>query len=199
MKKLTVAFNFMALSIFSINPDTIKSAGQTFTPYISAQEIAARISELGAQISSDYAGKEPLLIGIMKGSFIFMADLIREISIDCEIDFLKISSYGHAQKSSGSIKLLEKLNCEIADRDIIIVEDILDTGLSLKYICELLQEFKPRSISIAVLLKKDIPGQPTLPTDYIGFIIPPEFVIGYGLDLAEKYRNLPNIYRAEKS
>lgn len=196
MKNWAIFFALMVSTSFALQ--TIRHGHHSFVPYITADTIHARIQEMGAQISKEYLGREPIFIGVLKGSFIFLADLIRHISIDCEVDFVKISSYGHGTYTSGSVKLLSTLSCTLENRDVIIVEDILDSGLSMKYVVELLQEMKPRSITIAVLLKKDIPGQLDVPAKYVGFNIPPEFVIGYGLDLAEKYRNLPDIYKAEK-
>ncbi|MBL8008669.1 MAG: hypoxanthine phosphoribosyltransferase, partial [Ignavibacteria bacterium] len=153
-----------------------------------------RIRELAAEINNDYKGKNPIFIGILNGSFIFIADLIREIKVDCEIDFLKLSSYGDDKISSGQVRLLKDLNCQIENRDIIIVEDIVDSGLSVKFIKNIIEEKKPSSLKfISLLFKKNVSNL-DFKIDYIGFNIKNDFVIGYGLDYAQKYRNLKAIY-----
>lgn len=162
--------------------------------YISERKIKLRVRELAKQINKDYSGKCPVFIGVLNGSFIFLADLIRELSIECEIDFLKLSSYGDSMISSGKVKLLKDLNAEIKGRDVVIVEDIVDTGLSLKFIKNLITGAKPKTLRFATLLfKKDI-SKLKFKIDYVGFEIPNEFVVGYGLDFAQRYRNLKGIY-----
>ncbi len=169
--------------------------GDTFEEFITEQQIQARIKELAAQINSDFKDKVPIFIGVLNGSFIFLADLIRHITIECEIDFFKLSSYGDAKISSGQVRLLKDLNCQVEGRDIIIVEDIVDSGLSLTYIKKLIEKENPRSLSfVSLLLKKGLP-KIDFPVNYVGFEIPPDFVIGYGLDYAQKVRNLRSIYR----
>ena len=169
--------------------------GDTFEEYLTEEQIQARIKELAATINSDFKGKVPIFIGVLNGSFIFLADLIRHITIDCEIDFFKLSSYGDAKISSGQVRLLKDLNCQVEGRDIIIVEDIVDSGLSLTYIKKLIEKENPRSLSfVSLLLKAGLP-KIDFPVNYVGFEIPPEFVIGYGLDYAQKVRNLRSIYR----
>lgn len=162
--------------------------------YISSKEIKQRIKKLAAKINRDYRDKTPIIIGILNGSFIFMADLIRELEIDCEVDFLKLSSYGDEKITSGKIKMLKELNCEIHGRDILVVEDIIDSGLSVKFIKDIIEKEKPASLKFASLLyKKDI-AKLDFGIDYIGFKIDNKFVIGYGLDFAQKFRNLKGIY-----
>jgi hypoxanthine phosphoribosyltransferase len=176
------------------SPEKILIGNDEFVPMISEQEIQKRIKELAAQISSDYKSSVPIFIGVLNGSFLFMSDLIRNLNIDCEVDFFKLSSYGDAKISSGNVKLLKELNCEVNDRDIIIVEDIVDTGLSIKYIEELFSEKSPSSMKVVSLLVKQESLKYDVKIDYIGFKIPDKFVIGYGLDFAQKYRNLRGIY-----
>ncbi len=168
---------------------------ERFVLYLSEKKIQTRIKQLGKQLNKDYKGRVPIFIGILNGSFIFMADLIRHITVDCEIDFLKLSSYGDAKISTGNVKLLKDLNCEVEGRDIIIVEDIVDTGLSADFIKRLVALHHPRSFKIISLLYKKASIKIDVPIDYIGFTIPNDFVIGYGLDYAQKVRNLKAIYR----
>lgn len=165
-----------------------------FIPYIREEEIRTRIKEIADQISSDYNGKTPVFIGVLNGSFIFMSDLIKDVTVDCEIDFFKLSSYGDEKISSGKVTLLKELNCDVNGRDIIIVEDIVDTGLSIKFIEELFAKHKPNSMKVCTLLVKPESLRYKPKIDYIGFTIPSKFVIGYGLDYAQKYRNLKDIY-----
>jgi hypoxanthine phosphoribosyltransferase len=160
---------------------------------ISNEEIASRIKELGAQISEEYRGKDLMLIGVLKGSVLFMADLIREIKIHCTMDFMAVSSYGGGTESTGVVRILKDLDSNIANRNILIVEDIIDTGTTLKYLIENLRSRKPESIKICCLLDKPDRRKVKLDIDYTGFAIPDAFVIGYGLDYAERYRNLPFI------
>ncbi|MCC6397234.1 MAG: hypoxanthine phosphoribosyltransferase [Bacteroidetes bacterium] len=169
--------------------------GDTFEIMISEQKIKDRVKELADEINADYAGKVPVFIGILNGSFIFFADLIREITIDCEVDFLKLSSYGDAKISSGNVRLLKDLNCQVTGRDIIIVEDIVDSGLSMQYIRELILRQNPTSFKVVTLLYKPASIKSNIQLDYVGFTIDPEFVIGYGLDYAQRVRNLKAIYR----
>ena len=169
--------------------------GDTFELMLSERTIKNRIKELAAQINSDYAGRTPVFIGILNGSFIFFADLIREITIDCEVDFLKLSSYGDAKISSGDVRLLKDLNCQVTGRDIIIVEDIVDSGLSMQYIRDLTLRQNPTSFRVVTLLYKPASVKSNIQLDYVGFTIKPEFVIGYGLDYAQRERNLKAIYR----
>jgi hypoxanthine phosphoribosyltransferase len=141
-----------------------------------------------------FKNKIPIFIGVLNGAFIFMSDLIKKISIDCEIDFFKLSSYGDSKISSGNVRLLKELNCDVNGRDIIIVEDIVDSGLSIKYIEEIFSKSKPSSMRVCSLLMKPDSLKYDVKIDYIGFKIPSKFVLGYGLDYAQKYRNLKEIY-----
>ena len=176
------------------SPEKILIGTDEFVPLLTEEQIQNRIKELAEQISSDYKSSVPVFIGVLNGSFLFMSDLIRYLTINCEIDFFKLSSYGDAKISSGNVKLLKELNCEVNDRDIIIVEDIVDTGLSIKYIEELFAEKSPSSMKVVSLLVKPGSLKYDVKIDYIGFKIPDKFVIGYGLDFAQKYRNLRGIY-----
>ena len=166
-----------------------------FTLYLSEEQIKNRVKELAALINEDYRGKVPIFIGILNGSFIFFSDLVREISLDCEVDFLKLSSYGDAKISSGQVRLIKDLNCQVNGRDIIVVEDIIDSGLSIDFMKKLVMRENPASFRVVTLLLKKSVAKVNFPIDYVGFEIPPEFVIGYGLDYAQKVRNLKNIYR----
>ncbi len=174
--------------------DNIMVGDEKFIPYLAEDEIQKRIKELAEQLSEDYKGKVPVFIGVLNGSFLFMSDIIRYMNIDCEIDFFKLSSYGDEKISSGRVKLLKELNCDVNGRDIIIVEDIVDSGLSINYIEDLFSEKKPNSMKVVSLLVKPGSLKYDVKIDYIGFDIPSKFVIGYGLDYAQKYRNLRSIY-----
>jgi len=165
-----------------------------FVPLLTEAVLQNRIRELGEIISNDYKDKVPVFIGVLNGAFLFLSDLIKNITIDCEVDFFKLSSYGDEKISSGKVKLLKELNCDVTGRDIIIVEDIVDSGLSMKYIEELIAPHKPNSMRIASLLIKPNSLRYNVKIDYIGFQIESKFVIGYGLDYAQKYRNLRSIY-----
>jgi hypoxanthine phosphoribosyltransferase len=177
-----------------VKDDEIIIDGEKYIPFLTENVIQKRIKELGAQISSDYAGRIPVLIGILNGSFLFLADLIRNINLECEIDFFKLSSYGDEKISSGKVTLLKDLNCNINGRDIIIVEDIVDSGLSIKFMEELILKENPASWRVITLLSKPNSLRYNIKIDYIGFDIPSKFVVGYGLDYAQKYRNLRSIY-----
>jgi len=176
------------------SPERLIIGNDEFIPLLSEEQIQNRIKELAIQISNEYAKTVPVFIGVLNGSFLFMSDLIRYLDINCEIDFFKLSSYGDAKISTGNVTLLKELNCEVNDKDIIIVEDIVDTGLSIKYIEELFEEKRPRSMKVISLLVKPASLKYDVKIDYIGFKIPDKFVIGYGLDYAQKYRNLRGIY-----
>ena len=162
--------------------------------YISNARIRKRVKELAAKLKKDYEDKSPILIGVLNGSFIFMADLAREMGIDAEIDFLKLSSYGDSKISSGSVTLLKDLNCAIEKRHIIVVEDIIDSGLSIGYIRDLILLRRPATLEFVSLLYKKGLSKLNFDIKYVGFRIPHKFVVGYGLDFAQKYRNLKSIY-----
>nr|WP_251197561.1 hypoxanthine phosphoribosyltransferase [Anaerotardibacter muris] len=156
-------------------------------------QLRARVSEIGAAITNDYAGKDLVVVSILRGAAVYMADLVRKIDLPLEMDFMAISSYGKAAKSSGIVRIQKDLTTDISGRHVLIAEDIIDSGLTLRYLLDNLESRKPASLSIAALLRKDIPGQPDLPCKYVGFECPDEFVVGYGMDYAEHYRNLPYI------
>ncbi|HJG87803.1 hypoxanthine phosphoribosyltransferase [Pseudoflavonifractor capillosus] len=159
----------------------------------SEEELDRRVSEIAAEINRDYAGKEPMLISVLRGSFVFMADLIRKIEVPCTVDFMSVSSYGRGTTSSGQVQITKDLSDDIEGKDIIVVEDILDSGNTLSYLLQLLQARKPASMKLCTLLDKPDRRVKEVHVDYTGFTIPDEFVVGYGLDYAEKYRNLPYI------
>jgi len=156
--------------------------------------IQKRVQELGGQISGDYAGRELVVIGILKGAFIFMADLIREISIPCNIDFVRVASYGASSENSGKVVMTKDIETSIKGRDILIVEDIVDTGLTLQYLVGWLKERNPHSLKICVFLDKRKRRKVSFEADYVGFTIDDGFVVGYGLDFNEQYRFFPDVY-----
>ena len=169
-------------------------AGETIGPVrIDARTIQARVRELGAQISKDYRGKRPHVIGILKGASIFHADLVRTIDLDLSFDFIAVGSYGALTKSSGEVRILKDLDESLEGKDVILVEDIVDTGLTLHYLLQNLQTRNPESLKIVALLNKPSRREIHVDVDYIGFDIPDEFVIGYGLDYDQRYRNLPDV------
>ena len=160
---------------------------------IEQEPLQARIAELGAEVSREYEGRDLLLVGVLKGAVFFMADLMRELTIPCEIDFMAISSYGAATDSSGVVRILKDLDTNIAGRDVLVVEDIIDSGLTLSYLMRSLKARKPASLEICALLTKPERREIDVPVRYVGFEIPNRFVVGYGLDFDEKYRNLPYV------
>lgn len=160
---------------------------------LSEQQIATRIAELGAQITTDYAGRTPLLVAVLKGSMLFVSDLMRAISGPLEVDFLAVSSYGAATKSSGVVKIVKDLDQDVSGRDVMLVEDIVDSGLTLRYLLEHLWSQQPASLKTCSLLVRKGNQVDDLTVDYVGFRLPPAFVIGYGLDVDQRYRNLPYI------
>lgn len=157
------------------------------------ETLAKKVKELGQQIASDYHGEDLLVVGILKGANVFMGDLIRKIDLPIQIDFMAVSSYGHSTESSGVVKINKDLDCEIEDRNVLIVEDIVDSGLTLKYLAENLTSRGPKSLKICALLDKPERRKTNIKIDYKGFDIPDVFIVGYGIDFAEKYRNLPYI------
>lgn len=160
---------------------------------LSKQEIAKRVKELGKQLSNEYKDKNPIIICILKGSCVFFADLIREMDIPLEIEFLAISSYGNSTNSSGEVKVTKDTDKSLENRHVILIEDIIDTGLTLTYLKNMLQRRKPASLKICTLLDKPERREADIDADYTGFKIPNKFVIGYGLDFSQKYRNMPDI------
>ncbi len=161
---------------------------------ITERKLKKRIKELADDISRDYKDKCPILIGVLNGAFIFMADLLRELTIDCEVDFVKISSYGNEKKSSGNIKLIKSFDCDVDDRHVLIVEDIADSGRSIQFLEKMFADAKPKSLRFVSLLLKEGGAVVNFKIDYIGFKIANEFVVGYGLDYAQRLRNLTSIY-----
>jgi hypoxanthine phosphoribosyltransferase len=160
---------------------------------ITREQIAEKVAQIGERITADFAGETIMLIGVLKGATIFLADLARQIKIDTTFDFIAVSSYGNAKQQSGEVKLLKDVDRSVEGRNIILVEDILDTGLTLTYLKNVLQAHRPKSLKVAALLDKVSRRTEPIHGDYIGFTIPDEFVVGYGLDFAERYRNLPDI------
>jgi hypoxanthine phosphoribosyltransferase len=160
---------------------------------VQRDELEHRIRELGAEISRDYADKELLLIGVLKGAVFFLADLMRHLEIDCELDFMAVSSYGASTDSSGVVRILKDLDAPIEGRDVLIVEDIVDSGLTLSYLFRMLRARNPASLEVCALLTKPARREIDLPIRYVGFEIPNRFAIGYGLDFGERYRNLPYV------
>jgi hypoxanthine phosphoribosyltransferase len=160
---------------------------------IEEDALQARITELGAEVSQEYEGRDLLLVGVLKGAVFFMADLMRELTVPCEIDFMAISSYGAATDSSGVVRILKDLDANIAGRHVLVVEDIIDSGLTLSYLMRSLSARKPASLEICALLTKPERREIDVPVKFVGFEIPNKFVIGYGLDFAERYRNLPYV------
>ena len=160
---------------------------------IEHDSLQRRIAELGEEISEDYAGRDLLLIGVLKGAVFFMADLMRQLTIPCEIDFMAISSYGAATDSSGVVRILKDLDINIEGREVLVVEDIIDSGLTLSYLVRMLESREPASLEICALLTKPERREIEVDVRYTGFEIPNRFVIGYGLDFAEHYRNLPYV------
>ncbi len=160
---------------------------------LSEEEIHARVRELGAQITKDYAGKTPFFLGVLKGCYVFMADLTRCIDLPCSMDFMAVSSYGGGTSTTGAVRITKDLSRDIEGKDVIIVEDILDSGVTLSYLKTYLANRKPASIRIVTLLDKPARRRTDIKADYCGFAVPDEFVVGYGLDYAESYRNLPYI------
>jgi len=165
---------------------------------VSADQLQRRVSELGAEISRDYAGRSLLLVGVLKGAVFFLSDLMRFIEIPVEVDFMAVASYGSATDSSGVVRILKDLDVAIEDRDVLIVEDIVDSGLTLQYLIRNLGSRNPRTLEVCALLTKPERRKVDLPTRYVGFEIPDRFVVGYGLDYAERHRNLPYVAAFER-
>ena len=161
---------------------------------LSTEDIRQIITRLGAQVSADYADKNPLIVTVLRGAFVFTADLLRAITVPCSIDFMAVSSYGDGVKSSGVVRIVKDLDTKIEGRHVIIAEDILDSGLTLSYIVDLLKSRGPASVEVVTFSVKDIPGKtPSIEPRYVGCHVPNEFIVGYGLDYAEQYRNLPYV------
>ena len=163
------------------------------------QQIREKVEELGAQISQDYAGKEPVLVSVLKGAFIFMADLCRAITIPCSMDFMAVSSYGAGTESSGRVRIIKDLDTIIQNKHVILVEDVLDSGITLHYLIQLLRQRQPASLRLVTLLDKPARRRAQVDVDYCGFQVPDAFLVGYGLDYGEKYRNLPDVCILKRS
>ncbi|MCW3027544.1 MAG: hpt [Solirubrobacterales bacterium] len=164
---------------------------------VTAEDLQRRVAELGEEISRDYAGRSLLLVGVLKGAVFFLSDLMRFIDIPVEVDFMAVASYGSATDSSGVVRILKDLDAAIEDRDVLIVEDIVDSGLTLQYLLRNLGSRNPRTLEVCALLTKPERRKVDLPTRYVGFEIPDRFVVGYGLDYAERHRNLPFVAALE--
>ncbi|NLY77906.1 MAG: hypoxanthine phosphoribosyltransferase [Tissierellia bacterium] len=160
---------------------------------VTEEEIRQKVKELGQRITKDYQGKNLMLVGILKGAVMFLSDLAKNIKIPVLIDFMAVSSYGHSSESTGIVRIIKDLESSIEDKDILIVEDIIDTGLTLSYLTDNLKKRRAKSVKIVTLLDKPERRKVEVPVDYVGFVIPDEFVIGYGIDYAERYRNLPYV------
>jgi hypoxanthine phosphoribosyltransferase len=160
---------------------------------VAEDKLQARILELGEQITADYQGRAPLLVGVLKGAFMFMSDLARAINLPVEFDFMAVSSYGSATKTSGVVRIVKDLDLDLTDRHVLVVEDIVDSGLTLAYLRRNLLARGPASVDVCALLVKEGLQKVDPDLQYVGFRIPPEFVVGYGLDVAERYRNLPYV------
>jgi hypoxanthine phosphoribosyltransferase len=160
---------------------------------IDEDALSARVAELGAEVSADYQGRDLLLIGVLKGAVFFMADLMRHINVPCEVDFMAISSYGDSTDSSGIVRILKDLDINIEGRDVLVVEDIIDSGLTLSYLMRNLESREPATLEVCALMTKPARREIDVPVRYIGFEIPNRFVVGYGLDFGERYRNLPYV------
>jgi hypoxanthine phosphoribosyltransferase len=176
-------------------PDAASEIGEVL---VGADELRLRVAELGEEISRDYAGRSLLLVGVLKGAMFFLSDLMRLIDIPVEVDFMAVASYGSATDSSGVVRILKDLDIAIDDRDVLIVEDIVDSGLTLQYLLRNLGSRNPRTLEVCALLTKPERRKVDLPTRYVGFEIADRFVIGYGLDYAERHRNLPFVAALER-
>jgi len=164
---------------------------------ISRDDIAKAVDRLACEIERDYQGKQPLLIGVLKGSFVFMADLIRQLDLPPELDFVRLSSYGSARESSGKVRVVQGVKTSIKGRDVLVVEDIVDTGTTISFLLDYLKKKKPASLKLCALADKPSRRRVPVPIDYCGFSVPDKFVVGYGLDCDERFRNLPDIYVIE--
>jgi hypoxanthine phosphoribosyltransferase len=160
---------------------------------VSEDELQSRIAELGKEITEDYTGRAPLLVGVLKGAFVFMSDLARRIDLPVEVDFMAVASYGSSTKTSGIVRIVKDLDLDLVDRHVLIVEDIVDSGLTLRWLRRNLASRNPASIAVCALLVKEGLQREDPDIKYVGFRIPPDFVVGYGLDVAERHRNLPEV------
>jgi len=177
-----------------LKKDQTEILEQNYSVLISEDKIQKRLEEMGEELTAAYRGRHPILIGVLNGGFIFLADLIRYINLDCEIDFIRISSYGDEKESSGHIKVLKPLSADIKGRHVIVVEDIVDSGLSIQFLQKMLSAFEPASLKFATLLRKKSRMKIDIPIDFVGFEIEDKYVVGYGLDERQIKRNLRSIY-----
>ena len=175
-------------------PQSVTCNNEVFKVYLTEEEVQERVAELGQELSEQYEGKNPIFIGVLNGAYIFLSDLMRHVRIPCEVDFLKLSSYGDEKVSSGEVTDLKDIDADIEGRNVILVEDIVDTGLSMKYIVDKLERKNPATIATVTLLHKTEATHHDVQLDYVGFRIPTLFVLGYGLDYAQEGRNLAQIY-----
>jgi hypoxanthine phosphoribosyltransferase len=164
---------------------------------ISHDEIAKTVDRLAREIERDYQGKQPLLIGVLKGSFMFMADLIRQLDLPLELDFVRLSSYGAARQSSGKVRVIQGVKMPIKGRDVLVIEDIVDTGITTSFLLDYLRKKKPASLKLCALTDKQCLRRVPVSIDYLGFTVPNKFIVGYGIDFDERFRNLPHIYTLE--
>jgi hypoxanthine phosphoribosyltransferase len=176
------------------HPERLDDGPDVGRVIVSESDLQARIAELGLRITADYAGRPPLLVGVLKGAFMFMSDLSRAISLPVEVDFMAVSSYGSATRTSGVVRIVKDLDVDLADRHVLVVEDIVDSGLTLSYLQRYLLARRPASLEVCALLVKDGQQRTELDLRYVGFHIPPDFVVGYGLDVNERLRNLKAIH-----
>ncbi|HSZ36872.1 MAG TPA: hypoxanthine phosphoribosyltransferase, partial [Acidimicrobiales bacterium] len=188
----------------SVTPVTQEAAGAGVPSWaeadvgpvlVDAGRLATRVAELGAQITADYAEEPPLLVAVLKGAMLFMSDLCRAIALPVDVDFMAVSSYGSATKTSGVVRIVKDLDSELEGRHVLVVEDIIDSGLTLNYLRRYLHARDPKSVEICALLVKEGEQRVEIPLRYVGFTIPPDFVVGYGLDIGERYRNLRGVHR----
>ena len=164
---------------------------------IDRDDIAKAIARLASEIRRDYQDKQPLLIGVLKGSFVFMADLVRQLDLPLELDFIRLSSYGAARESSGKVRVVQGVKTPIKGKDVLIIEDIVDTGITLSFLLDYLNKKQPASLKLCALTDKPSRRRFPVPIDYLGFTVPDKFIVGYGLDLDQRFRNLPDIYSLE--
>lgn len=164
---------------------------------VSRDQIAKTVTRLALEINRDYQGKQPLLISVLKGSFVFMADLIRQLDLPLELDFVKLASYGAARESSGKVRVVQGVKTPVKGRDVLVIEDIVDTGITISFLLDYLDKKRPASLKLCALTDKPSRRRATVPIDYLGFSVPNKFIVGYGLDCDEKFRNLPHICTLE--
>jgi hypoxanthine phosphoribosyltransferase len=164
---------------------------------ISRDEIAKAVNRLACEIKRDYQDKQPLLISVLKGSFVFMADLIRQLDLPLELDFIRLASYGAARESSGKVRVVQGVKSPVKGRDVLVIEDIVDTGITISFVLDYLKKKRPASLKLCTLTDKPSRRRVPIPIDYRGFTVPNEFIVGYGLDIGQRFRNLPDIYILE--